>query len=225
MASCYFEAMLLTHLGTVILLLSAAIALGKTPADSSTVCDRYERADMVFTGSSETTWITMIETRKSPIHKRSEKSKRVRFLVREWFKGQRRDTVEVWLTPGDCALAVEANQHYLIYAHVNKDNGRIESNACMGSMAAATAASDLSYLTAAQLGPAHATRIIGNAGSGGVNVIAKMGIDNRYAIADAAGKFTLDGLAAGDWTLAVVGAPTSKPVHLEPSSCVDVTLP
>jgi hypothetical protein len=181
---------------------------------------------MIFTGSTETTWITMIETRKSPIHKRSEKSKRVRFLVREWYKGQRTDTVEVWLPPGDCALSVEANLNYLIYAHLNKDSGRIETNACMGTISADTAASDLTYLTAAQLGPNHATRIFGNAGSGGVNVLAKSGIDNRYALADAAGKFTLDGLAAGDWALSVVGGPaTPKPVHLEPSSCVEVTLP
>ena len=204
--------------------LVTAILCGKSSADSSTVCDRFQRSDLIFTGSTETTWITTVDTRKSPIHKRSEKSKRVRFLVREWFKGQRMNTVEVWVTPGECPLRVEANETYLIYAHLNKDNGRVETNGCMGTVAARTADSDLSYLTAAQHGPAQATRISGTAGGPGLNILAKSGINNRYAIADAAGKFTFDGLGAGDWELSVVGG-APKPLHLEPGSCVEFTLP
>lgn len=215
-----------TRICGVLLLLAAAAGFSKSPAESLTVCDRYQQSDLIFIGSAETTWITMLDTRKSPVHKRSEKSKRVRFLVREWFKGQRRNTVEVWLTPGDCALTVSANQTYLIYARINKDNGRIESNACMGAVAVDKAASDLTYLTAAQHGPAQATRISGNAGGPGLNVLAKSGIGNRYAVSDSAGQFTLDGLTAGDWEISVVGGP-AKTVHLTPNSCVisDLTPP
>jgi hypothetical protein len=211
-------------LSFVVFLLAAAAGVAKSPADTPTVCDRYQHSDLIFTGSAERTWITMLETRKSPIHKRSEKSKRVRFLVREWYKGQRRNTVEVWMTPGECPLTVAADQNYLVYARLNKDNGRIESNACMGTIAAGSAASDLTYLTAAQLGPAQATRISGNAGGPNLNVIAKSGINNRYAATDAAGLFTFDGLPAGDWALAVVGGGPEVLTHLAPGSCVIVDL-
>ncbi len=204
--------------------MAAVAGFGEASTDSSTVCDRYQHADLVFTGSAETPWVTWLDTRKSPVHKRSEKSKRVRFLVREWYKGQRRDTVEVWLTPSECPLAVETNQQYLIYARVNKDNGRIESNACMGTVAAGSAASDITYLTVAQSGAAQATRISGNGGGPSLNITAKSGIDTRYALTDGAGMFSLDGLPAGDWTLAVVGGGPGKPVQLAPNSCVSVDL-
>jgi hypothetical protein len=212
-----------TRFCTVLLLLAAGIGLGKSPTDSSTVCDRYQRSDMIFTGSAETPWVTAVETRKSPIHKRSEKSKRVLFLVREWYKGQRQDSVTVWMTPSDCEFGIEANQTYLIYARLNKDNGRIESNACMGTVAVANAASDISYLTAAQSGPAQTTRIFGNAGGPGLNILAKSGVDNRYAVSDSAGQYTFDGLKAGDWELSIVGG-SAKPVQLTPSSCVSLDL-
>jgi len=209
---------------TTLLLLAATLAYSKTSADSTTVCDRFLHSDLIFTGSAETTWITAIETHKSPIHKRSEKSKRVRFLVREWFKGQRQNTVEVWMTPAECDLTVEANQTYLIYARLNKENGRTESNGCMGTVPVASAASDLSYLTAAQLGSAQATRLSGNAGAPGLNVQMKSGINTRYALSDAAGIFTFDGLPAGDWQLSVVGG-ASKPVQLTPNGCLTEDLP
>jgi len=205
-------------------LLAVTLAYSKTSADSTTVCDRYLHNDLIFTGSAETTWITAIETHKSPIHKRSEKSKRVRFLVREWFKGQRQNTVEVWMTPAECDLSVEANQTYLIYARLNKDNRRTESNGCMGSVPVASAASDLYYLTAAQLGAAQATRISGNLSAHDVQIKAQSGIDTRYAATDASGKFVFDGLHSGDWDLTVVGGKSSEKVHLEPNSCVDVML-
>ena len=212
-----------TQICTVLLLVAVGTGLGeslaKSPAESSTVCDRFQRSDLVFTGSADTPWITMLETGKSPIHKRSEKSKRVRFLVREWYKGQRQDTVTVWMTPSDCALKIEANETYLMYTHLNKDNGRIESNACMGTVAVRSAASDISYLTAAQSGPGQATRISGNAGAPGVNILAKSGVNNRYAVSDGAGQYTFDGLLAGDWELSIVGG-ASKPVQLTPNSCV-----
>src|SRR5580693_4028927 len=107
----------------MLLLLLAVVGLAKSPADTanatsnvtSTACDRYQHSDLIFTGTAEHAWITLVETRKSPIHKRSEKSKRVRFLVREWYKGKRHDTIEVWMTPGDCPLQIETNQMYLIY--------------------------------------------------------------------------------------------------------------
>jgi hypothetical protein len=197
--------------------------LGKSPTDSSTVCDRYQRADIVFTGSADTPWITVLETRKSPIHKRSEKSKRVGFLVREWYKGQRQEKVVLWMTPSECPLKIEANQTYLIYAHLNKDNGRIESNACMGTIAVAAAASDLTYLTAAQLGPANATRIFGNAGGPGLNIVAKAGVNTRYAVSDSNGQFVFDGLLAGDWDVSVKGG-AGKHAHVESSSCVMLDL-
>jgi hypothetical protein len=205
-----------------VLLLVANLAIAKSPADSSTVCDRFQRSDLIFTGTAETAWITMVDTRKSPVHRRSEKSKRVRFLVREWFKGQRRTTVEVWITPSECPLSIEADQTYLIYARINKDDERIESNACMGTVLVSSAASDLTYLAAAQLGPAQATHLTGTASGPGANIQAKSAVETRYAVADGAGQFVFDGLRAGDWELMVLGGP-SKPVHLEPNSCIDVS--
>lgn len=199
------------------------IAFGAAATTPAAVCDRYLKSDLVFTGSAENSWVTLLDTQKSPIHKRSEKSKRVRFLVREWFKGQQRDTVELWMTPGDCSLIIETGQTYLIYAHLNKDDGRMETNGCAGTAAIGNATADLAYLTAAQLGPAHATRLSGTAGSEGLNIQAKSGLDIRYAVTAGAGKFTFDGLMSGDWELSVNGGP-AKAVHLDPSSCVDVQL-
>ena len=195
------------------------MSLAKSPADAPTICDRYHDSDLIFTGSAENAWVTLVDTRRSPIHKRSEKSKRVRFLVREWFKGQRHDTVEIWMTPSDCSLKIEANQMYLIYARANKENGRIESNACMGTAPAGTATADLTYLNAALRGPGLATQISGTAGSEGLNVQAKSGIDIRYAITDGAGRFIFNGLTPGDWDLSVAGG-SPKSVHLTPDSCV-----
>lgn len=215
---------------TVLLLVTLAI-LAKTPTPAPVfvpptgpVCDRYRHADMIFTASAQSPWEALFETGKSPIHKRSEKSKRVRFLVREWYKGKRQDLVTVWMTPGNCPLKIEANGMYLVYASMNKDNGRIESNACMGTAPIESAAADVTYLTAAQLGPGYATRISGTAGGPNVNVLAKSGIDKRYAATDGAGKFTLDGLHPGDWDLSVAGS-NPQQVHLAPDSCVSADLP
>jgi hypothetical protein len=213
------------------LFLLAAIGLAKTPPDApqkspggtSTVCDRYRNNDSIFTGSAEGPWIAVFDTGKSPIHKRSEKSKPVRFLVREWYKGQRHDLMDIWMTPSDCPPKIEANQMYLIYARINKsdgkENGRIETNACMGTALATSAAADLTYLNVSLLGPGRATSISGTAGGEGVNVQAKSGIDIRYAISDGAGKFLFEGLQPGDWDLSVVGG-SPKSVHLAPDGCV-----
>ena len=205
-------------------LLATSLLLAKAPGDTGTVCDRYQQADLIFTGSTETSWITTVDTRKSPIHRRSEQSKRVRFLVREWFKGPRRNTVEVWLTPGDCTLSAAANQTYLVYARNNQEKGRTESNACMGTKAVEQAAGDLRYLTAAQAGPAMATQLSGNAGGPNVNVVAQSGINKRYAVSDASGKYVLDGLQAGDWQVSIVGG-TAQSVTLAPGRCIVLDLP
>jgi hypothetical protein len=202
-----------------VLLLVALVSLAKSPTESSTVCDRHQRSDMIFTGSAQGPWIALFDAGKSPIHKRSEKSQRVRFLAREWYKGQRHDFVDVWMTPSECPLKVEANEMYLIYARLDKDTGRIESNACMGTIPAATAAADLTYLQASLWGPGFATRISGTAGHGDLNIQAKSGINTRYALTDGAGRFTFDGLAPGEWQLSVVGG-TPKSVQLAPDSCV-----
>src|SRR5580704_3180327 len=114
--------MLLARFSTVLLLVSAA-GTAKSPTDSSTVCDRFQHSDIVFAGSAESPWIALFDTGKAPVHKRSEKSKRVRFLVREWYKGQRQDLMDIWMTPSECPLKIEANEMYVIYAHLNKDNG------------------------------------------------------------------------------------------------------
>ena len=208
---------MLHWLGPVFLVFTAA-------AEPLSLCDRYQQADLIFTGTAETRWITTVDTRKSPIHKRSEKSRKVRFLVREWYKGQRSNTVEVWFTPGDCTFVAAVNQTYLVYARNNKDNGRIESNGCMGTVAVENAASDLRYLTAALGGPAQATHLSGNAGGPGVNVLAESGINKRYATSDAGGQYVLDGLAAGDWQVSIVGGGAPKPVQLTPGSCMVVDL-
>jgi hypothetical protein len=216
--------MLFARFGTVLLMVSA-MSLAKSPptappkSPATPVCDRFRQSDVVFTGSAESPWIALFDTGKSPVHKRSEKSKRIRFLVREWYKGKRQDVIEIWMTPSDCPLKIEANEMYLVYARLNKDNGRMESNACMGTVPATIAAADLTYLNASLQGPGRATRISGTAGGEGVNVQAKSGIDIRYAITDGAGKFTFDGLPAGDWDLSVVGG-TPQQVHLAPDSCV-----
>ncbi len=222
--------MLFARLGTVLLLISATslaksppTPVVRTPRETTTVCDRYRQSDLIFTGSAEDAWISMLDTHKSPIHKRSEKSRRVRFLVREWYKGKRQDIVEIWMTPSDCPLQIEANQMYLIYAKVNKENGRTESNACLGTMLAGSANGDLTYLNASLQGNGRATRISGMAGGPGINVQAKSGIDIRYAIADSAGKFIFDGLAPGEWDLSVVGG-TPKSVPLAADSCVTADL-
>src|SRR5215467_10540503 len=99
--------MQLTRACAVLLLLTAPAGFGKSPGDDSTVCNRFQQSELIFTGSAETQWITMVDTRKSPVHRRSEKAKRIRFLVREWYKGQRRNTVEVWITPSDCPLHIQ----------------------------------------------------------------------------------------------------------------------
>jgi len=205
------------------LLDSPAVGSGQSPAISSTLCDRYQHSDLIFTGSSETTWITLVDTRKSPVHKRSEKAKRIRFLVREWFKGQRRNTVEVWITPADCPLSIHANATYLIYGRINKDKRRTETNGCMGTAPVENAAPDLTYLAAAVHGPSQATHISGTAGAPGVNIQAKSGIDTRYSLSDTAGNFSFDGLPAGDWDVSIVGG-SPKPVKLAPGSCISVDL-
>ena len=206
--------------GSVVLLLIGALSgFGKSPADASSVCDRYKTNDLIFTGTADTAWITMVDTLKSPVHKRSEKSKRVRFLVREWYKGKRTNVVEVWMTPGNCPLKIEPDQTYLVYARLNKDNDRNESNGCMGTALVSAAAADVAYLNSAVRGPGLGTEITGTAPAEGVPVQAKSGINTRYAVAGVAGKFVLDGLAPGDWSLSVNGG-AAKSVHLEPDSCI-----
>lgn len=191
------------------------------PGQPSTVCDRYKSADLIFTGSAEDKWMDMLDTHQSPMHKRKEKSRRVRFLVREWYKGQRQDMEEIWIPPSNCPLTMEANQMYLIYARVNKDNGRTETTACMGTTLASSAAPDLSFLTPASEG--HTTQISGTAGKDGLNIQAKSGVNTRYAITDTKGQFTLNGLPPGDWTLSIVGG-APQTVNLQPDSCTTVNL-
>ncbi len=201
----------------VMLLLSAI--------DNGTVCDRYRHSDFIFTGTAEDKWMDMLDTHQSPIHKRSEKSRRVRFLVREWYKGQRKDLMEIWITPANCPLKIEANQTYLVYALTNtQKKGRIESNGCLGTELVANATADLTYLQASLQGPGRATRISGTSGRENENVVAKSGHDTRYATANASGEFTFDGLPPGYWSLSAVGG-HSQQVELKPDSCVSTVLP
>lgn len=203
----------------VLLLASTLSGFGKSPADTSSVCDRYKNSDVIFTGTAETKWITMVDTLKSPVHKRSEKSRRVRFLLREWYKGKRSNTVEIWMTASDCPLQIEADQTYLIYARGDKDKRRWESNGCMGTVPVAAAAADLNYLDAASRGPGQGTEITGTAGSEGLSVQAKSSMNVRYAVTGTGGKFVFDGLTPGDWELSVNGGAARRLV-LEPNSCV-----
>jgi hypothetical protein len=205
-------------------LLAGTFLYAQPPAGTSTICDRFAQSDAIFSGTAENAWMNLLDTGKMPVHRRKEKSKAVRFLVREWFKGAREESVQVWMTPGDCALRIEAGETYLVYVKINKDKSRFETNACQGTKDIGAAASDLSYLTAAQLGPDHATRVSGIAGTAaGVNVQAKSGIDTRYAITDGTGRFTYDGLAAADWSFSVNGGP-AKALHVAPCSCADLPL-
>ena len=127
------------------------------------------------------------------------------------------------MTPGDCAMKIDAGVTYLMYVRLNKDKDRLESNACQGTKPVEEAASDLSYLTVAQSSPQRATRVSGIAGKEGLNVQAISGVDIRYAITDGAGHYTFDGLPAGDWSFSVNGGP-AKQAHFEPGACVDLPL-
>ncbi len=188
--------------------------------------------------------------------------KRVRLRVRTVFRGELGDdddddsaasTVEVWTAFGDCGVAFQTGETYLVYADDDEESDIMTTGACTRTRRLTDAGDDLAYLYFYKNYADQAGRLEGFVTSdllflrdldlGHYNgritapvdaiVELKSGERGRYAQTDGKGRFVFDGLPEGDFTVNAYapGFPAEtrqlagpKKVHVEKRSCVTQVL-
>jgi hypothetical protein len=189
--------------------------------------------------------------------------KRVRLRVKTVFRGKFDDddkdddvpakSVEVWTAFGDCGIAFQTGETYLVYADDDEESNIMTTGACTRTRRVTDAGDDLAYLYFYKNYADQAGRVEGFVTSdllflrdldlGHYNgritapvdavVELKLGERSRYAQTDDNGRFVFDGLAEGDFTVNAYapGFPAEtrqlagpKKVRMEKRSCVTQVL-
>jgi len=175
-----------------------------------------------------------------------ENGRRTRFIVEETFRGGTKSSIEVWSDFSDCGFAFQIGETYLVYANLNEAAHRLETGACSRTSRLSDAGADLAYLFLLERGGADSGRLAGFVTSDesdimtarfwdfihnpvrGTFVEIEFAKGFRYTFTDQQGRFSFDGLAAGDYNIStfhsdypepssLAGAP--KVVHLKPNGC------
>ncbi|HVN06796.1 MAG TPA: hypothetical protein VMT86_20400 [Bryobacteraceae bacterium] len=224
-------------------------------AASASVCNAVAASDVIFIGAVES-----VEPRSlyDPTKRRlweltQEEIKgaegwRTRFKVKETFRGAPVSSVEVWSELSDCGFAFQIGETYLVYASRNETEHRLETSVCSRTCRLSDAGADLAYLFFLKHGGAESGRLTGFVTSDRLdvdtarfwdfihhparNILLEIEFDKsvRYTSADQQGRFTFDGLPAGDYRISAFrgsypeqGSMAAAPrtVHLKPNGCVN----
>lgn len=175
-----------------------------------------------------------------------------RFRVRTRYKrGDDNDDdapeyVEIWTGTGDCGIDFQAGETYLVYAIADEASGKLETSACMRTRRLSEEKGDLAYLYFLQNAEKESTRIEGfvstsfadqslpryensvNAPAPGAILELDTGAGLRYTQSDNDGRFSFDGLKAGDYRISLLepGFPRtprsvilSRGFHVDGAAC------
>ncbi len=132
--------------------------------------------------------------------------------------------LEIWTSGGECGIDFQVGETYLVYAIEDEDSGKLETSVCMRTRRLTEEKGDLGFLYFVQNAPNESTRLEGfvstsfadqnlplyedsvAAPSPGAILELDTGAGMRYTWSDAQGRFSFDGLKAGDYRLSLLGA-------------------
>jgi hypothetical protein len=132
--------------------------------------------------------------------------------------------LDVWTGSGECGIDFQVGETYLVYAIEDEDSGKLETSVCMRTRRLTEEKGDLGFLYFVQNAAKESTRLEGfvstsfadqnlplyedsvAAPSPGAILELDTGAAMRYTQSDAQGRFSFDGLKAGDYRLSLLDA-------------------
>jgi hypothetical protein len=90
-----------------------------------------------------------------------DEGKRARFQVKQVFRGEKQDSIDVWTDFSDCGFEFHKGETYLVYADQDEETQRFVTGACSRTKRLSDAGEDLAYLYFLQNGGTEASRIYG----------------------------------------------------------------
>jgi hypothetical protein len=155
----------------------------------------------------------------------TSKGRVVRFHVDKWWKSEEEDekktTIDVFTGTGDCGVAFQRGETWLVYADEDEETSTLETSICTRTRRLTEAGGDLAYLFHYEETPKSSTRIEGfvstdvrdqfrgwdpaplSAPAGGLTVRLSGEDRNLYAASAPDGRYIFDGLPDGDYQLFV----------------------
>ena len=161
-------------------------------------------------------------------------------------KSETPDHLDIWTGSGDCGIDFQVGETYLVYASQDEDSGRLETSVCMRTSRLSAEKGDLAYLYFLQNGEKESARLEGfvstsfgdqtlpryedrvSSPATGSVLELDTGTGLRYTQSDSDGRFSFDGLKAGDYKLSLLepGFPrapkvvvTTRSFHADEGSC------
>jgi len=129
---------------------------------------------------------------------------------------------DIWTGSGDCGIDFQVGETYLVYATEDEDSGKLETSVCMRTRRLTEEKGDLAFLYFLQNDEKESTRLEGfvssnfsdqnlpryedsvSAPSAGAVLELESGAGLRYTLSDHDGRFSFDGLKAGDYRLSLL---------------------
>ncbi|HXG83603.1 MAG TPA: hypothetical protein VNI84_06210 [Pyrinomonadaceae bacterium] len=185
-------------------------------------CQSFWNTDTVFSGQV----VEIKDTPVKPAAKADDKqafvfpTRTVRFAVGEYFRGTAEKSVEIetGMGGGDCGIAFENGQSYLVYAYRNKETGKLGTGICTRTQVLSKASEDLEYFRGLKDAKAGGT-VYGKVTKYLVRksddeykpnpplqniLLTFAGNGNQYkATTDDKGEYRLSNLAAGEYSLSI----------------------
>lgn len=130
--------------------------------------------------------------------------------------------LDIWTGSGDCGIDFQVGETYLVYAIEDEDSGRLETSVCMRTRRLSEVEGDFAYLYFLQNDEDESIRLEGFVSSSfadqnlpryenavaspapGATIELDTGTIARYAQTDAGGRFSFDGLKAGDYRVSLL---------------------
>jgi hypothetical protein len=152
-----------------------------------------------------------------------------RFRVRTYYKRDdgasdaTSEFLDVWTGGGECGIDFQVGETYLVYAIEDEDSGKLETSVCMRTRRLTEEKGDLGFLYFVQNAAKESTRLEGFVSSSfadqnlplyedsvtapepGAILELDTGAGMHYTQSDAQGRFSFDGLKAGDYRLSLLG--------------------
>lgn len=156
--------------------------------------------------------------------------RRVRLKVKEAYRGEEDEdeSIDIWTPFGDCGVDFQTGETYLVYADNDEESNVNSTDSCSGTKRVTDAGADLAYLyfyaneddagrldgfaTTNEYHQMDATHAKGAAEGVVVELKPALGA-SRFAVTGADGKFTFDGLEAGEY--AVTGYAAGYPAKVQ----------
>jgi hypothetical protein len=138
----------------------------------------------------------------------------------------------VWTPFGDCGIEFQTGETYLVYASMDEDSDKVETDVCMGTRRLSDAGADLPYLSFYKSDPKESGHLDGFVTSdsaaranppdgdripspvAGILIELKSDDATRYATSGRDGRFVFDGLAEDSYKLSGYATDYPDPQHI-----------